>query len=48
MKKLYNTPEMLVSAFSPKASIAAVFDGGISTPDEEIEDSDDTTSEGGE
>ncbi len=45
MKKLYNTPEMLVSAFSPKADIAVV---GISTPEEEIEDSDDTTSEGGE
>ena len=45
MKKLYNEPEMILSAFSPKAPIAAV---GISTPEEEIEDTDDTTSEGEE
>ncbi len=36
---------MLVSAFSPKADIAKV---GISTPDEEIVDDEETPSEGGD
>ena len=42
MKKLYNTPEMLLSAFSPRADIAT---NGISTPEEEIEDTEDTSSD---
>ena len=39
MKKIYDAPEILVSVFSPKESIALK---GISLPEEGIEDEDGT------